>query len=75
MVWFTTVLSLVSYAGLMWSRPEERASEPGHYPLLFAAVLTVLGFIVAYQIHRVASAEPLFRAAADALAPMNNVAK
>ena len=53
MVWFTTVLSLVSYAGLMWFRPEERASEPSHYPLLFAAVLTVLGFIVAYQIHRV----------------------
>jgi len=53
MVWFTTGLSLVSYAGLMWFRPEERANQPGHYPLIFAAVLTVLGFIVAYQIHRV----------------------
>ena len=53
LVWFTTILSLVSYTGLMWSRPEELSAQPVHYPLIFAAVLTVLGFIVAYQIHRV----------------------
>jgi len=53
LVCFTTILSLISYAGLMGLRPEEMSTQPGHYPLIFAAVLTVLGFIVAYQIHRV----------------------
>jgi eukaryotic-like serine/threonine-protein kinase len=53
LVWFTTALSLIPYAGLMCLRPEETSAQPGHYPLIFGAVLAVLGFIVAYQIHRV----------------------
>jgi hypothetical protein len=38
--------------------PEERVGQPGRYPLIFAAVLT-LGLMVAYQIHRV-RAQPVF---------------
>ncbi len=52
LVTFTTVLSLVSYAALMWARPEELHAQPVHYPLIFAAVLLVLGYVVGYQIHR-----------------------
>jgi hypothetical protein len=33
--------------------PDRMLNQPGHYPLIFAAVLAVLGFIMAYQIHRV----------------------
>ena len=52
LVAFATALSLVSYGALIWLQPAEAAAEPFHYPLIFAAVLTVLGFIVAYQIRR-----------------------
>ncbi len=52
LVVLTTLLSLVSYAGLLCLHPEEYQSQPSHYPLIFGAVLTVLGFIVAYQIRR-----------------------
>lgn len=51
LVWFTTFVSLVSYAILVGVRREN--VELPHYPVLFAAVLAVLGFMVAYQVERV----------------------
>jgi eukaryotic-like serine/threonine-protein kinase len=51
LVWFMTFASLVGYAALVWLRPEEIG--PPHHAIIFAAVLAVLGFIVAYQVHRV----------------------
>ncbi len=50
LVLFTTIACLVSYAVLVASRPLE---GPRHYPVIFAAVLAVIGFIVAYQVYRV----------------------
>ena len=51
LVWFMTCVSLVSYAALMRLRPEE--AQPPHYPIIFAAVLAMLGVVVAYQVYRV----------------------
>lgn len=51
LVWFTTIVSLVSYAGLLLLRDDQPG--PAHYPIIFAAVLAVLGFVVAYQVYRV----------------------
>jgi serine/threonine-protein kinase len=53
LVAFATALALISYGALIWLQPAEAAAEPVHYPLIFAAALIVLGFIVAYQIRRV----------------------
>ena len=50
LVWFTTLVSLIAYAALLRLRPEE--STPRHYPVIFAAVLAVLGTVVAYQVYR-----------------------
>ena len=52
LVGFTTALSLASYAVLLWLRPDELHAQPIHYPLIFAAVLAVLGFVVGYPIRR-----------------------
>jgi hypothetical protein len=46
----TTVAALVSFAGLLAVRPES-FGEP-HYPLIFGAMLLVIGFTVGYQVHR-----------------------
>ena len=51
LVWFVTISCLVSYSVLLLLHPEE--ARPPHYPVIFAAVLAVLGFIVAYQVYRV----------------------
>jgi serine/threonine-protein kinase len=51
LVWFTTTMSLASYAALLVLHPQE--ARPPHYALIFAATLAVLGFIVAYQVYRV----------------------
>jgi serine/threonine-protein kinase len=50
LVAFTAILSLASYGMLQWFRHED---GPAHYPLIFAAALAVLGFIVGYQVYRV----------------------
>jgi serine/threonine-protein kinase len=46
----TTLVELASYAGLLVLRPG--AFGPAHYRLIFAAILAVIGLIVAYQVHR-----------------------
>ncbi len=51
LVWFMTAACLLSYAVLLIFHPEQR--EPPHYPIIFCAVLGVLGVIVAYQVYRV----------------------
>ena len=42
---------VVSYSVLLLLHPED--ARPPYYPVIFAAVLAVLGFIVAYQVYRV----------------------
>lgn len=51
LVYFMTSVSLISYATLLWLVPEE--ADPGHYCLSFAAVLVVIGFVTAHQVHRI----------------------
>lgn len=51
LVLFMTSVCLLSYAVLFYVRGEQEG--PWHYPLIFAAALAVLGFMVAYQVHRV----------------------
>jgi serine/threonine-protein kinase len=50
LVWFTTLLALIAFAVLIVQQPEP---GPPHYSIIYAAVLAVLGFIVAYQVDRV----------------------
>ena len=50
LVWLTTFLSLIAFAALILQQPEP---GPPHYSMIYAAVLAVLGFIVAYQVDRV----------------------
>ena len=51
LVVFETITCLLSFATLCWLRPE--LTEQRHYPLIFAAVLSVIGFVVGYQVFRV----------------------
>jgi serine/threonine-protein kinase len=51
LVWFMTAACLISYAVLLICHPDQR--NPPHYPMIFGAVLGVLGVIVAYQVYRV----------------------
>ena len=51
LVWFMTAVTLLSFATLALLRPELR--DPPHYPVIFAGVLVVVGFIVAHQVRRV----------------------
>lgn len=51
LVWFMTSVCVLSYALLTLFRPD-KIDHP-HYPVIFGAVLSVLGFIIAYQVHRV----------------------
>ncbi len=51
LVYFMTSVSLVSYATLLWYVPEE--ATPPHYSLIFAAVLVVIGLVLAHQVHRI----------------------
>jgi serine/threonine-protein kinase len=46
----TTLAELASYAGLLVLRPA--GFGPLHYRLIFAVILAVIGWIVAYQVHR-----------------------
>ncbi|HEX4142180.1 MAG TPA: serine/threonine-protein kinase [Pirellulales bacterium] len=46
----TTLAELASYAGLLILRPE--GFGPMHYRLIFGVSLAVIGWIVAYQVHR-----------------------
>jgi len=51
LVYFMTSVSLVSYAVLLWRVPGE--ASPPHYCLIFAAVLIVIGLVLAHQVHRI----------------------
>jgi len=51
LVVFTTAVSMASFVWLTVRRSE--VSEQPHYSLIFAAVLAVIGFVVAYQVYRV----------------------
>ena len=51
LVYFMTSVSLISYAILLWYVPSE--ASPPHYCLTFAAVLIVIGLVVAHQVHRI----------------------
>ena len=46
-----TAACLISYAVLLIFHEKQR--NPPHYPMIFIAVLGVLGVIVAYQVYRV----------------------
>ena len=50
LVLFMTSVSLVSYATFLWHRPEE--ADPWHYPLIFSAVMTVIGVVISHHVHR-----------------------
>jgi len=50
LVWFTTFACLVSYSALVYVGVEP--ADPPHYPIIFAAALVVVGFIVSYQVER-----------------------
>jgi serine/threonine-protein kinase len=50
LVWYTTILSLASYAFLALQLPQETALPT--YPVIFAAVLALIGFVTGYQLHR-----------------------
>ena len=52
MVWFMTGVCLVASASLLAGSPRESAL-PVHYSGLFAAMLLIVGVIVAYQVHRI----------------------
>ena len=50
LVWFTTVISIAGYAILPLALPDERIAP--HYPIIYCVLLALIGFIVAYQVHR-----------------------
>lgn len=58
MVWYTTLVSMLSYSILLLIR-SEYSSVP-HYPILFAAVLMILGLIVAHQVERIRTLSQYF---------------
>jgi hypothetical protein len=54
MVWFTTILSLLSYAAVLTMYLLDGNPLVGiHKHLIFCVALLVSGFVVAYQVNRV----------------------
>lgn len=56
LVWFMTLSCLVAYATLVAVRRSmypDLAEAPWQFPVIFAAGLAVVGFVVAYQVYRV----------------------
>ena len=51
LVAFTTIVTIIAFGVLAWLRPEEIALI--HYGVIYAAVLAVLGFVIATQVYRV----------------------
>ncbi len=51
LVLFMAAISVLSYLVLLQGAPQE--ATPVHYPVIFSGLLLVLGWIVAYQVHRV----------------------
>ena len=50
LVLFMTSVALFSYAVFLWLRPGEILHW--HYPLIFATVMTIIGCVIAHQVHR-----------------------
>jgi len=50
LVLLMTSVSLASYAMLLWFRPAEVVHW--HYPLIFAAVMIIIGCVTAHQVYR-----------------------
>lgn len=54
MVWVTTALAMIGYAGLMiYDLNTSSHPQPAHRHLIFLISLLVLGFLMAYQVERV----------------------
>jgi serine/threonine protein kinase len=51
LVLFMTSVSLISYALFLYMRPIE--ATPWHYPMIFAAILVVIGVVISHQVNRI----------------------
>jgi len=51
LVLFMTSVSLISYALFLYMRPVE--ADPWHYPMIFAAILVVIGVVISHQVNRI----------------------
>ncbi|NQV22864.1 MAG: serine/threonine protein kinase [Rhodopirellula sp.] len=51
LVLFMTSVSLISYALFLYMRPIE--ASPWHYPLIFSAILVVIGVVISHQVNRI----------------------
>lgn len=51
LVFFMTSVSLMSYALFLYMRPIE--ATPWHYPMIFAAILVVIGVVISHQVNRI----------------------
>lgn len=52
LVWFMTLVCVMSYAALWIFHPAMHRTVPAHYPLIVAAMLVVIGANVSYQVYR-----------------------
>ena len=48
---FTTAVCILSYGVLLYFRPID--SDFPHYAVIYAVILALLGYVVAFQVHRV----------------------
>lgn len=51
LVLFMTSVSLMSYALFLYMRPIE--ATPWHYPMIFSAILVVIGVVISHQVNRI----------------------
>lgn len=51
LVLFMTSVSLLSYALFLYMRPIE--ATPWHYPMIFSAILIVIGVVISHQVNRI----------------------
>lgn len=51
LVLFMTSVSLISYALFLYMRPIE--ATPWHYPMIFSAILIVVGVVISHQVNRI----------------------
>jgi serine/threonine-protein kinase len=51
LVLFMTSVSLMSYALFLYMRPIE--ASPWHYPMIFSAILIVIGVVISHQVNRI----------------------
>ena len=51
LVLFMTSISLISYALFLYMRPIE--ASPWHYPMIFSAIIIVIGVVISHQVNRI----------------------